>query len=400
MSPRIRRTRGANCLLISGATGLLGGAVVAALAGRSSLESALLVVRGDSTAAGLARVRHNLAKFSVPDDVLCRLKESQILLGDFARPEPMLANARLDGVTHVLNCAAMTTFSPHPRMRAINVDGVRALANRMARVPGMVRFVHVGTAMVCGAQSTGHVYEDWHDSADTAHLVDYTRSKLDGEAALRAELPDARLVVARPSIIVGHSELGCIPSGSIFWTLRMIQEVGGAPFPMHTRIDAIPVDYAARALLHLTMAPMLRHRLYHVSGGAQHSASYVAILDEMDRAIGRARTRYAHIGWNEILARQAKFPDMFGPGNPRLILKAMRLYSGFAALGLTFDNGRLLRASMAPPPSLVDYAAVCARTSQPKDIYAQMISDVTGEDVPAAPRDRVRTAAAAALSLA
>ena len=370
-------------LLITGATGFLGGAVASALVRASKPPAVLFAVRAGTPGEGLSRLRHNLAKFALPIHFLRDLREDQIILGDLASPASLVADPRLDRVSHVVNCAAITSFCTHPKMQSTNVDGVSALAKRLAGSAALVRFLHVGTAMVCGLRDRGVVSEEWHDPHATSHAVDYTRTKLEGEQALRAVIPDARLVVARPSIVIGHTTLGCMPSGSIFWTLRIAQALGGVPFSLDAKIDVVPVDFAADALIHLALAAELAHRLYHVSAGPARSASYRAILGAMDAALGRKGSRYRELAWSEIVARRAEFPRLFGPGNARLILKAIRLYSGFAALDVTFENRRLMAEGVAAPPSLMDYVAACVETTRSTDIFAQMMSDVCGTPVAA-----------------
>ena len=73
-------------------------------------------------------------------------------------------------------------------------------------------------------------------------------------------------MIARPSIVVGHTELGCKPSGSIFWVLRAVEALRFITWDLENRIDVVPVDWAASALRHLLFAPRLKHQRYHVSG--------------------------------------------------------------------------------------------------------------------------------------
>ncbi|WP_204272643.1 SDR family oxidoreductase, partial [Enterobacter hormaechei] len=75
--------------------------------------------------------------------------------------------------------------------------------------------------------------------------------------------PELPLVVVRPSIVVGHSELGCAPSGSIFWMLRMVALLETFSCRLGDRIDILPVDDCAEAIVRLALKPMLAHDLYH-----------------------------------------------------------------------------------------------------------------------------------------
>lgn len=63
--------------------------------------------------------------------------------------------------------------------------------------------------------------------------------------------PTLPLTIARPSIVVGHTHHGCQPSSSIFWVFSMGLMLQKFLCSMEDRIDVIPVDYCADALMML-----------------------------------------------------------------------------------------------------------------------------------------------------
>ncbi|MBI3452801.1 MAG: SDR family oxidoreductase [Rhodospirillales bacterium] len=364
-------------LLLTGATGFVGGAVAAALLPTSFWPNVLMAVRAPTADAGRGRVRESLARFVKDPALLARIDTNQILPADIGRPDTYLADRRLDAVTHVIGSAAVTSFGTHPAMEATNIRGAIALAQRFASSPHLRRFVHVGTAMVCGADSPQTVAEHRYEEDEVRHLVNYTRTKLAGENGVRAAIADQRLVVARPSICVGHSQLGCAPSGSIFWTFRIATALRMVPFSLDIPIDVMPVDYAASALLHLAFTPAPKHRLYHISAGPAASSSYRDIFRAMDAAEGRHPAAIREVTLADMSARQNEFPALLGPGNPRLIFKAIRLYSNFAELGKVFDNQRLLDEGLSLPSNFASYAGLCLTTSGESDIFEQLLSDLS-----------------------
>jgi hypothetical protein len=70
-----------------------------------------------------------------------------------------------------------------------------------------------------------------------------------------------------------------------------------------------------------------------------------------------------------------KFNEWFGPGNPRLILRAINLYYNFANLNVTFDNSRLLAEGFEYPPRFADYLGLCIKTGCDAPVSEQMIDD-------------------------
>lgn len=87
------------------------------------------------------------------------LRQQHILLGDLASSEHFLNDPRLEQVTHVLNCAAVASFGSNPLIWKVNVEGTLRLAQRMAQVTGLQRFLHVGTAMSCSPEPDSLVAE-------------------------------------------------------------------------------------------------------------------------------------------------------------------------------------------------------------------------------------------------
>ncbi|SQC94123.1 Linear gramicidin synthase subunit D [Cedecea neteri] len=77
-------------LLITGATGFLGGAVLARSLSESSFNTVLLLVRANSPQEGVARIRNNLANFGCTEAQLAQINPENILLGDLAEPEHFL----------------------------------------------------------------------------------------------------------------------------------------------------------------------------------------------------------------------------------------------------------------------------------------------------------------------
>ncbi len=68
-----------------------------------------------------------------------------------------------------------------------------------------------------------------------------------------------------PSIVVGHTHHGCRPSSSIFWVFSMGLMLQKFMCSMEDRIDVIPVDYCADALLMLLNQPLAHGEVVHIS---------------------------------------------------------------------------------------------------------------------------------------
>lgn len=363
-------------ILVTGATGFLGGAVAARLLDSPDWTRCLFLVRGASVDLACGRLIQRLRGFGVAEALLQEIGGEQILLGDLNDVVGWHNDPRLSAVTHVIHCAAMASFGRSEGIWATNVDGTLALAKALHTHARLERFVYVGTAMVCGADASTPVAENYVPKGVPLDLVDYTISKREAEAALRRSFPQLPLVVARPSIVVGHTRLGCTPSGSIFWVFRLALGLGVFPCAFDTRIDVVPVDYVADALLLLTLKPALSHDVYQITSGEAAACSFREIDAAMASTLGRPRrTDYQMLPYEEIALLQRDFERRIGPCNRRVMLRAIKTYGAFSALGLLFENRRLLAEGMPPPPRFDSYAGLCAVTSGGRTIAEQMQAD-------------------------
>jgi nucleoside-diphosphate-sugar epimerase len=368
-------------LLITGATGLLGGALAADLLASAQWSNVLLLVRGEDSFHAHQRTVRSLARFVTDRELLARIKPEQILPGDFTNPGAFIQDARLTTIRRVVHCAALTSFGVTARAFSTNVDGTLRFVHHLRQVATIERFLHVSTAMICGTQPPSVVHEDEYPRANVEHLVDYTESKAEAERLLRLTLPGFPLIVVRPSIIAGHTALGCGPSSSIFWTFRMGDALGMVTSQLDSRIDVIPVDYAAAALKLLILKDRLMYSSYHISAGEEACCNWHEIADAFGASKApapgglRTMTGYRTATVAEIEERKPEFDSLFGRCSKSFMMKAFKLYGGFAGLNTVFDTSRLRAEGMAASPRFCDYLGTCVESSGAMTIAEQMMID-------------------------
>jgi nucleoside-diphosphate-sugar epimerase len=272
--------------------------------------------------------------------------------------------------------------------------GALALAHRMRRVAGLERFLYVGTAYVCGENSAATVHEDMHPRLRGRHFTEYTASKAECELLLQSTAPELPLVIARPSVVVGHTTLGCLPSSSIFWFFRACDALRRLTCPLDSRDDVVPVDWVADALLMLLFKPQLRHNCYHVSAGEVSSVSWREIAGVLASCYGqRLQTPYEIVDIPTILRERDRLPGLLGPGDMNHVLTALQIFFRFMEIDAEiFDNSRLLNEGMAAPPRFTEYLPRCASEPGHLSVYEQMLDDfwspaVVGSAKPAATTD-------------
>jgi nucleoside-diphosphate-sugar epimerase len=358
-------------VFLTGATGFLGGASLFHLLDRSYDGRIVCLVRTADRAAAEQRVLRSLARFA-PRPWLRLPRNVEILRGDLLAHD-WHAAPELEGVTHVLHLAANTSFGNNRGVRKTNVEGALSVAKAM-RGRRIERYLHTGTATICGAFPPNVVHEDDYPDEEATHMVAYTRSKAEAERLLAERFADLPIIVARPSIVVGHTRLGCKPSGSIFWVLRAVEALRFVAWDPSNRIDVIPVDWAAAAFAHLLLAPQLRYARYHVSAGAGSAVRWTQLAAEYARLCGGpARQRY-EVGKLTQLTPQ-RVMKASQNGHTRHLMHALKLYYRFCSLDLVFDNHRLLEEGVPAAPRFTDYMRVCLESST-SSIYEQMRIDL------------------------
>lgn len=365
-------------VLLTGATGFLGGAFLAHARDRHAAPIEwVLPVRGADDAEARRRVWKRLNRFVDEVTAARILDHANVVRADLQDPEA-LSDAQLAGVTHVVHLAANTSFISKKGVWEMNYEGTKLLAQRLRSVPTLQRFVYVGTAMICGDGPSQLVHEDSYPCERAEHLVAYTASKSAAERMLHTEFGDLPLIVARPSVVIGHSKLGCSPSGSIFWVLRALERVrllAGAP---DASLDVVPADYVAHALDHLTFARQLAHRTYHISAGEESRAPIRSTAERLAEAQQEPLpwSDYTVIDSLDITRYRKRLIEAFGPAHGRRVQMALGLYLRFCELNVTFDNSRLRAEGMPPSPPLLDYLQHCLAQSRGLSIVEQADDEI------------------------
>ncbi len=189
-------------ILITGATGFLGGFLAGELIKRG--RRTILIVRPKGNDSPHRRVRHLLDFLEVKPQ-----HEPVVIAAEIDQPGLALSAAHrkiLARVPQVLHCAADTSFSARrsAQTEATNLHGLR---NVFAAVPACSRFFHMSTAYVAGVQE-GLIAEKLQ--APARFHNPYERSKHAAERLI-VELCAERgteLAIFRPTITYGHSRTG------------------------------------------------------------------------------------------------------------------------------------------------------------------------------------------------
>ena len=344
-------------VLLTGATGFLGGEILARLLERDE-RPVYALIRADSDVRAAARLEDRVMSLlgsPAPSS------KAIAVAGDVTRPCLGMSDRRRDRlaerVERVIHCAASVSFTLGlDESRAINVEGTRRvldLADRCAARGGIDSLVHVSTAYVAGTHP-GEFREDDLDVGQRFRNA-YERSKFEAELLARERARELPVQVVRPSIIVGDSRSGWTPAFNVLYTPLRAFTRGAYPLiPARAEapVDIVPVDFVADAILALAARPGSTHHLV-----AGRRASTVGEIVELASANAQRRApRLVHPRLyrsliHPVLARS-------GPRHRRQALRRSEIFFPYFAMDVRYDDERT-RSALAPvglePPPLRSY---------------------------------------------
>jgi nucleoside-diphosphate-sugar epimerase len=350
-------------VFITGVTGFVGGAVAAELLKHKHVNKLIALVRARDCHHARERAVFSLLRFGDFGESFEKLHVVCGSLENFS-----LDAATFSGLTHVVHAAAHTSFLSVRTARATNIEGTKTLAAEMMRAPNLERFLYVGTAYRCGVVDACVIGED--AATSDSHVAEYTRTKSEAERAL-ARFNGLPLVTARPSIVVGHTELGVAPSASLYWYYWGLALAGITPFPTLHRRDIVPVDWVASAIVNLLFKSNLREHCYHVSAGEASAVPWAQICETFAR-YGQAAPTTQYVG----PAAFESQPAWTSLGLNRRTRLAFAACARFAAVPVeVFSNVRLLDEGIEAPPPFTGYLPRCIETNV-KSLQAMVRDDV------------------------
>lgn len=347
-------------VFLTGATGFLGGELAVLLSKTPGVGRIYCLVRDYDGQAAATRLE---PVFQFHGDAFDRAKLIPVVgeLTDGSLAEKLRGLPELRGVRLVIHAGADTSFSLacEETVAKVNIAGTRQVLKWAQTLPHLNTFVYVGTASICGTNlANSHVHEDQSPDARASHLVKYCFTKMIGEIVARRMIPTEKLLIVRPSIIMGDTRDWTPRSYVILWALAALNAIRLIPANPEARLDIIPIDYAAKAIVELLFSKR-NWNTYHISAGKESATSVEKVLSAIhDPAQERPAFRFVS---RELVPQMKKWPKRLSPaselhsydeylaywqstfnGNLRVMLAGMQPYLEFIALSQTFDNSRLM----------------------------------------------------------
>lgn len=316
-------------VLLTGATGFIGGDLLARLVQRDLGLRAYCLIRARGAEQLEARRRALIAHAGLegPDG-----DRVVALAGDIVEPDLGLGDALLEiaeRVSEIYHVAASTKFDLGlDEARAINRDGaahVLAFARRAAERGGLRRLHHVSTAYVAGDRE-GVLGED-DASAPASFRNTYEQTKWESEQLLAPERASVPITSYRPSIVVGDSRTGrTLHFRVLYDPMRWVYsgKIAILPCRPQTRLDVVPVDYVCDALLAIGDRADSEGHVYNLTAGP---AGALSIGEIVERAVAEANRYHEEIGADPVVAPTIISPDHAQAGTAEERENAEKLFA-------------------------------------------------------------------------
>lgn len=258
----------APAVLLTGATGFLGGAICAELL-RANDTTVHCLVRGASVAGTQARLHRHVTAYLLGEPlderrlVVVRGDVTAARLGLAAAAYQQLATT----VGAIYHCAGSVNLAAdYDALAPTNVGGTRnVLAFARHRGDKAVHYISSAAVFLRAAQQRRPVVrEDTLPTRQSSDVTGYTRTKWAAEAEVRrAGHEGLPVAIYRPGLVLGHSATGAFSDTEL--SVRLLRgaiEVGCAP-TTNCEVPAAPVDHIARAVVALSRRPEALGKAWH-----------------------------------------------------------------------------------------------------------------------------------------
>ncbi len=343
-------------ILLSGATGLIGGELMLILAERGVCSTA--VVRASDDAAARARLLGRLQKSALWKPEFAEFVSA--VAGDIEAPDFGLKANVLQSADVILHSAANTSFKPDAGVYPINIKAATHFGAILRNLKPSQRGFFVGTAAVTMAPR-GVITEDMPFAG---YANDYIRSKRDAETLLRAT--GAPFVSLRPGIVLSRGINDAKLARNMLWAIPVMAELGDVPLDPLARLDFAPVDFVASAFGEMLLKNDLAYDCYHVSTG-EASLKFQALADELALTLP---------GIKKLVMRGRDFVPVPSFARQRWMFAALQPYLPFLTADAVFSNARLKQeigtSAAAPIPNsyLGDLLGAFSLSDAVKQMYA------------------------------
>lgn len=342
-------------IFLTGSTGYIGAHVAAVLLERHSDHLNLLVRANEDREAQVRLWKAIQLHFPFPPFYEYLRSRIAIFRGDLTDARFGLSEEdyrRLVETTDsVIHCAASLNRKSEKACLNVNLRGtleVIKLAAAARDHRGLRRFSHVSTVAVAGQRSNEVVREDEAIQWDRSDYDPYARTKKFCEHMIRELLPDVPRTIFRPSIVLGDSRHAETTQFDMVRAFVFLADLPVLPFRADDKVDVVPVNYVADAVVALHQKPRPDHEIYNLSSGTL-SQSYRELTDALSRARGKRAPVFVpglERPFTALVNMLSNRQGALGRG-----ASLLRVFLPYLVWNTVFDNSRVVNElGVAPAP--------------------------------------------------
>lgn len=348
-------------VLVTGATGYLGGYACQELLAHTSAELHVLV-RARTRREAAEKLWKGWQLHLSADAFREALRRVHVVPGDLHAPKLGLTPSDVDAlrgrVGSILHIAASLNRKSEKACLNTNVRGglsMLGLARALKDKGGLDRFSFVSTVAVAGHRSHEDVGEDEAIDWNRSDYDPYARTKKIGEHMVRELLPDVSTIIFRPSIVMGDPLQPATTQFDMVRATFALAELPVIPLDPDSRVDIVDARFVGRALARIHTAAAPRWSTYHLSAG-RSSATPRSILRALERELGHAGRFAPRLAGTAELAframnRAPRGTTLAGVG------ALMKVFWPYVTYDTVFLNDRVVAELGEGPARFEDYAA-------------------------------------------
>lgn len=270
-----------NTYFITGATGVLGSAIVQILLKNTS-DKLILLIRAEDEDSLQKRIEWLFGFLEI--NIANTAERVNCIRGDVELENLGLSAQQFislgDSVTHIIHSAATVRMNlPLERARraaVVATENILALA-RLCKQNNLLQKVEIVSTVGVGGRWRGALPERWINESRVFHNT-YEQAKAEAEGIIESQVAKGMpITVHRPSMIVGNSFTGRIPYFQIFYDLIEFvvgrRTSGLLPDLSHRYVDLIPVDFVAQVVVWSNSTSQTIGRVLHLCGGPKFAVS-------------------------------------------------------------------------------------------------------------------------------
>lgn len=292
-----------------------------------------------------------------------------IFTGDVTLPHFGLGDAaygRLATTSEsIIHAAATLNRRSERSCMNVNLRGtleVIQLARRAAQLHGLRRFSHVSTVAVAGHRLHEVVGED--ESIDWARrdYDPYARTKKFSELMVRELLAGIPITIFRPSIVLGDSRRPETTQFDMARAFAFLAALPALPLRPADRIDIVPVDFVADAIVALHTRDTAAFDVYHLSSG-RDSETYLEITRALAKATGHRNPIFLP-GFERAFGATVNFAAGLGRNSLSRGATLLKVFFPYLVWDTVFDNVRVVAELGRKPAPFSSYCFGLLRFSR------------------------------------